>query len=128
MRRGRKKGYMARRHKAMRAINRAFTAIVSIALILVLAPLMFSFGTLTGIGYCVSCALALWRGALGRDILAAVFIAIGYAITWLAARVLLPRAYNDLLAQSFVNAALVLAAFLLIWWRTQHLKKGKWRR
>jgi len=99
--------------------------LVSALLVLALFPFMLSLGLLTGIGFAVSVAIALWRGVLWRDKTAVVWIAIGYALVTFSARLLLPIAWVRWQQQSFIVALGLLATFLLIFWRAQRFKRGR---
>jgi hypothetical protein len=112
-------------HRLPAPWRKAIYLIIAVLLFAVVVPVMFRLGLITGIGFVISCLLALYRGVLWKDAGAVLFIAAGYAITSLAVHALLPAAYANLQNQSFLVAALLVLAFIFIWWRLRALRAGK---
>lgn len=99
--------------------------LLALLLMAVLTPFMFRLGLITGIGFLISCCLACYRGALWRDGGVVVLIAIGYAITSFAFRLLWPAASESIRQQSFLAAILTMFFFFFIWWRMRRWKTGR---
>lgn len=114
-----------RLHRLPAFVRRPAYLVIGMLLFLILVPVMFSLGVIAGIGFIISCMLALYGGVLSRDGRAVLFIALGYALTSYAFRLLWPFAYGSWQQQSFLTFILVCVVLLAVWWRARRLKAGR---
>jgi hypothetical protein len=112
-------------HRLPKPARNTLYLIISLLVFAALTPVLFFLGIIPGAGFVISFLLALFSGVLWRDPRSVLFIAVGYWITNLAWKMLVPSAYENIRSQSFLNAALLVAIFVIIWLRMNTLKKGK---
>ena len=95
---------------------------LAIYLIYAFLPTMWELGFLTTVGFIVSCGLSLYRKVVLRDPRVIGLIAVGYILSNMAMKEILPMMYGDILKQSFLTATIIGIVFLTIYLKSKELK------
>jgi hypothetical protein len=96
---------------------------LALCLIYAFLPTMLELGIITTIGFIISCALSLYRKVVLHNPIAPGLIAVGYILSSLAIKQILPKLYENIVKQSFLTAAIIGLVFLAIYLKSRELNK-----